>query len=180
MTWSRRSYAQPSLADYGRALGRWWALLVIGVAAINGAVLAGPYFGILRGLAMVPAIWLAGPMGWPLLRADARRQRREAPPSRAENWRLPAGVFAGYLVVMAAVMAAAGGRAAWFEFVPMVMMAALVVAGGLLWVPYALERERRHELTFPGATPPFAVRLLRDVEDRCGPLGAPTGIGATP
>ena len=171
MTWPAATYQRPALADYGKALGRWWALLILAVAAVNGAVLGGgPASGVLRGLAMLPAIWLVGPLGWPCVRTYLRFHRRHFGEQErlphAENWRLPMRVLGIHSLVMIVVMLGSGFETP-AEFFPVIVMLILAASGWLLWIFWALEAERRHiRLAAAGLPHSYSVRLLRRIEGR--------------
>lgn len=174
MRWPPSAYTRPALQDYGEALGRWWAVLTIAVAQFHGAVAGGLYLAVLRGLAVVPALWLLGPLAWPYLRLRLRHHRRvfnhpEVAMPR-DSYRLPAGVLAGFAAVLAAVCAVAQllgeVRMPWSEFGLAAVLMVLVMGGWELWIFYALELERRHERACAAGLPNRTVRLLRRVEGR--------------
>jgi hypothetical protein len=174
MRWPSHAYTRPALQDYGEALGRWWAVLVIAVAQFHGALTGGIALGILRGLAVVPALWLLGPLAWPYLRLRLRHHRRifrhpsvSMPP---DDYRLPVWTLAGFAAMMAATCVVFQAfdylQMPWLEFRLVGILLVLVAASWELWIFYALELERRHQQMSAAGLPPRAVSLLRRVEGR--------------
>lgn len=176
MSWPRAAYTHPAVADYGRALRQWWALTAIAVFEMVGVVRGGPYRALLDGLLVVPVIWALGPAGWPWLRWRLRgcRKRLGLPPvpTPAGDWRLPAGMLAGFAVLLGGISAwwhtlDARVAAPWWWLNGMAMLLAVTLVGGELWLRWALRLERRHEQRSAATVPPYrSVRLLRAVEGR--------------
>ena len=174
MSWLPPAHAQPPARAYAAALERWWALLVIAVAVLHGAVADGPERGVLHGLAALPALWLLDPLAPMYLRARLRQHRRifgylgVATPR--EDYRLPAWVLVGHAVLLAGACAAAQGsgavRAPWLAFALLAMLVALVLASEELWIFYALRAEARHERMRAAGLPSRTVALLRRLEGR--------------
>lgn len=160
--------------DYFAMLGRWWAALTVVVAVVHGAAAGGPALAVLHGLAVLPALWLLGPLAGPYLRARLRQHRRlfghpsvVTPP---DDYRLPATMLIVLVAVIVATCATTQAlglvRASGLEFVLAGAPLGLVAASWELWIFYALRAERRHDQACAVGLPSRTVRRLRRLEGR--------------